>query len=222
MQFDVPQRIAQASPDPARVARIRKSFAESAAPVRPLPSNASMMLAAVAVFTALAIVLAAPLGFPGFLAMSTADRVADYTTILLLAAVLSGGLAEQTIPGSRRAIHPGAAVLAAILLLSLTAALRFPEFAMNNFVVRGIPCLRAGLICAIPGGILAWAAMRRGFVTNPAPAGIAGGAFAGLVGVAVLALHCPIFNAGHIIAWHLGALAIASLTGGILARAIVK
>jgi hypothetical protein len=222
MQFEVPVRISQAAPDSARVAQIRKAFAESATPVPPLPSNTVIMLACVGVFTVLAVLFTTPLGFTGFLKLSAAARVVDYTIILLLAMVLAGGVVEQMIPGSRRVMQPGVSVLVAILLLSMIAAVQFPVFAMDNFVQHGIPCLRAGLLCAIPAGVLTWALMRRGFATDATSAGIAGGAFAGLLGVAVLALHCPIFNAAHIIVWHLGTVVVASLGGGLLSRAATR
>jgi hypothetical protein len=50
MPFEVPARISGATPDSKRLAEVRKTFAASAAPVRPLPSNATMMALCLAVF----------------------------------------------------------------------------------------------------------------------------------------------------------------------------
>ena len=83
MQFEIPRRIGDAMPDNARAAQIRKAFTESAVPVRPMPSNAAMVLASVAVFVALAILFSTPLGFPGFVKMSVGARVLVYTAIIL-------------------------------------------------------------------------------------------------------------------------------------------
>ena len=146
MQFDVPSRIAAATPDPGRVVRIRENFAKSAAPVRPLPSNLSMTLWCVAFFCCLAVLLTIPFGFTGFAKLSLAGAVGQYSVLLLLALVMAGGVVTQMIPGSRRVLSPVAGVVIAILLLSLTAALLFPDFEMNNFAGRVIS-LSAGLAC---------------------------------------------------------------------------
>src|SRR4051812_17853389 len=119
MEFEFPARITQAAPDADRMAKIRRQFAESAAPVRPLPSNGRMMLACVGIFVLLALLIAMPLGLFGFLKMGLAARVVNYTIIFLLAMVLAGGVAEQMIPGSRRVMQPGVSVAVAIMLLSL-------------------------------------------------------------------------------------------------------
>jgi hypothetical protein len=220
MQFEVPRRLSLAVPDAARVAQIRKTFAESAAPVRLLPSNLAMMLSCVGAFLILAILLTVPVGFYGFLKVTAWGAAVQYSVLLLLALVLAGSAVEQMIPGSRRIMPPTVTVVLAIVLLSVTAALLFPDFATHDFVHRGIPCLRYGVLCAIPAAGFTWLLMRRGFVIDSVRAAIAGGALSGLLGVGVLALHCPILNAAHIIAWHVGVLAVTSLFGAFLGWAI--
>lgn len=231
MSFDVPsgsnldsfnldgfnvEKISLAAPDSARVAQIRKIFTESAAPVRPLRSNAVMMLGCAGAFVILAILLTLPVGFYGFLKIGAWGGAIEYSVLLLLALVLAGGAVEQMIPGSRSIMPPALSVLLAIVLLSVTAALLFPDFAMNDFVHRGMPCLRFGLLCAIPAAGFTWFLMRRGFVIDPLSAAIAGGALSGLLGVGVLALHCAILNAAHIIVWHVGVIAVTSVLGALL------
>jgi hypothetical protein len=216
MQFEVPQRISGAVPDPAWLAGVRKTFAESAAPVRPLPSNFTIMALCVGVFIALGVLLALPVGLPGFNKMSVAARWMDFSALLLLALVLAGGVVEQMIPGSRRTMRPVWSVLFAIVLVSLTALVLFPEFSTARFVPRGIGCLRYGLLSSIPAAGLTLVLMRRGFVTDPTAGAVAGGAFSGLLGVAVLALHCPIFSAPHVIVWHAGVIVITSAIGACI------
>jgi hypothetical protein len=222
MPFEVPERFSGATPDPVRLARVRQAFARSAAPVRPLPSNAAMMLLCVGVFAGLAILLATPAGFFGFARMSASARWMEYSAILLLALVLSGGVVEQMIPGSRRTLRPVLAILFAVFLLSLTTVVLFPYFDVQDFVPHGVPCLRFGLLCSIPASGLTWVLMRKGFVTDPVSGAATGGALSGLLGLAVLALHCPIFNALHIIAWHVGVIAIASLAGALVGFILVQ
>jgi hypothetical protein len=222
MPFEVPDRIRLAEPDPARMAVIRKRIAESATPVRPMRSNTALMLLCAGVFALLSVLFALPLGFPGFMAMSMNERWLDYPVIILLAMVLAGIVAQQMIPGTRRVMQPWAGVLTAILLLSLIAFVQFPDIETRDFLRSGIPCLTVGTLCAIPAGALTWTLMRRGFATDPVPAAIAGGAFSGLLGVAVLALHCPIFNAPHIIVWHIGVVAVTSLAGALIGWGAVR
>ena len=222
MQFDTPDRISLALPDSARVAKIRESLKISATPVRPLPSNAAIILRCALAFAILAIVFAAPVGFRGFAKLTPAGATIEYSVVLLLALILTGSALEQAIPGSRRIMPPALSVLLAILLLSVTAAVLFPDFQMRDFVRQEIPCLRFGVLCAIPAAGLAPIAMRRGFVTDPVPAAFAGGALSGLVGVGALALHCPIPNAAHIIVWHVAVIAVTSLLGASLARGVAR
>lgn len=222
MPFEVPERIGLAVPDAARVARIREDFTRSASPVRPLPSNGRMMALCVGVFAVLAVLLAAPFGFSGFAKLSSASAAIEYSVVGLLAMVLAGAAIEGMIPGSRRTLPPAAGVLIAILLLSFTASLLFPDFALHDFVSRGIPCLRLGVFCAIPAAGLTWAMMRRGFVVDTVSVVVAGGALSGLLGVGVLALHCPILNAAHIIAWHVGVVAVTSVAGALLGWGLAR
>jgi hypothetical protein len=216
MPFEVPPRISGAAPDSRRLAEVRKTFAESAAPVRPLPSNSTMMALCLGVFIVLGVILAGAVGFFGFAKMGAATRWVDYSVLLLLALVLAGAVVEQMIPGSRRTMRPVLAILFAIVLLSLTALLLFPDFDTTRFVPQGIGCLRYGVLCSIPAAGLTWLLMRRGFITDPLAGAVSGGAFSGLLGAAVLALHCPIFSAPHIIVWHAGVIVVTSVAGACI------
>jgi hypothetical protein len=51
---------------------------------------------------------------------------------------------------------------------------------------------------------------------------LTGGAFAGLTGVGVLALCCPILNTPHILVWHLGVVLVAMFAGGIAGLALTR
>lgn len=216
MPFEIPARISGAMPDSTRLAEVRKEFTQSAAPVRPLPSNAAIMALCLGVFIALGVILAVPVGFYGFAKMSTPARWMEYSVLLLLALVLAGGVVEQMIPGSRRIMRPVWGVLIAIVLLSLTALLLFPDFDTTSFVPRGIGCLRYGLLSSIPAAGLTWLLMRRGFIADPLGGAVSGGAFSGLLGAAVLALHCPIFSAPHIVVWHAGVIVVTSVAGACI------
>lgn len=216
MPFEVPPRIGQATPDSGRLAEVRKTIAQATAPVRPLPPNATLMALCLGVFVLLAVILAGAVGFSGFAKMGAAARWMDDSVLLLLALVLAGGVVEQMIPGSRRTMRPVWGIVIAIVLLSLTALVLFPDFNTTRFVPAGIVCLRYGLLSSIPAAGLTWILMRRGFVTDPLAGAVSGGAFSGLLGAAVLALHCPIFSAPHIVVWHAGVIVVTSVAGACI------
>jgi hypothetical protein len=157
-----------------------------------------------------------PVGFYGFSKMSAAARWMEYSVLLLLALVLAGGVVEQMIPGSRRTMRPVWGMLFAVVLLSLTALLLFPDFDTTRFAAQGIGCLRYGLLSSIPAAGLTWLLMRRGFIADPLAGAVSGGAFSGLLGAAVLALHCPIFSVAHIVVWHAGVIVVTSAVGACI------
>jgi hypothetical protein len=90
---------------------------------------------------------------------------------------------------------------------------------VGNFVAQGIPCLKAGLLHAIPVAIIAWWILRRGFAVNSLAAGVAIGTLSGLAGVAMLELHCPNFETPHILVWHTAVLALSGAAGALLVLA---
>jgi hypothetical protein len=85
-------------------------------------------------------------------------------------------------------------------------------------VSHGVPCLTAGLALALPASIAAWLLLRRGFAVNSAGAGLAKGTLAGLAGVAMLELHCPIFEVPHLLVWHIAVLPVCGVVGALVAR----
>src|SRR5262249_41463128 len=86
------------------------------------------------------------------------------------------------------------------------------EYRAEHFLSAGIVCLFFGLVHAIPAACIAWFVLRRGFALNSAAAGLAAGTLGGLVGVALLELHCPNFQAPHVLVWHV---AVVPLSGGM-------
>jgi hypothetical protein len=114
--------------------------------------------------------------------------------------------------------NPAMLLLVVILLWIAIDAIFFHDYAMAFFVAQGIPCLRAGLLIALPVGIGAWLVLRRGFAVNRTAAGIAAGTVAGLAGLIMLELHCPNFNAVHIMFWHSAVVPVSALAGAMITR----
>lgn len=204
-------------PEPQRIVQIQTLIATSLKPVRPLPSNRRLVGNVLAVFIAFSLLAAIPVGYKAFHVLNGYEKFAYYGLILVCAAWFSITTVQEMIPGSKHTASPRWPILAATIALALLVSVLFQDFEMNRFVALGIPCLRLGCVCAVLSGALFWIVVRKGFFVSPLAAGATVGFFAGLAGVAVLALHCPIQNSAHIIVWHLGAMVLAGLGGAILA-----
>ncbi len=208
-----------AEPERARLQRIQEVLGAPLKSVRPLASDRVLTWQFFAMFVAFSMLVALPFGYNGFHALNGYQRFAYFAVISIDAGWLALTVVREMIPGSKRKASAWWAIVAALASLALLAALLFHNFDLDQFVTRGVPCLRLGSLCAILSGGLFWFIFRKGFFTSPVGAGASIGVFAGLTGVAVLALHCPIENAAHIIVWHLGAMvlggSVGALAGGV-------
>jgi hypothetical protein len=92
-------------------------------------------------------------------------------------------------------------------------ALAFSAWSAEHFVAQGIVCLKAGVVMALPAAAGIWLLLRRAYAVNPTAAGFVRGTLAGLAGVAMLELHCPLFEAPHAIVWHIAVLPVCGLAG---------
>ena len=144
MSFEVPPRISGAAPDPERLAEVRKRFAQPTVPVRPLPSNGTMMALCLAVFIVLAVILAGAVGFSGF-------RQNEHSRALdgLFSAAASGDGAVRRRCGADDSRVPVDHASCAEHIFGYraaepaTALLLFPDFDTTGFVSRGISCVFA-------------------------------------------------------------------------------
>lgn len=202
-------------PAPETLARIAASLSASMHPVRPLPP--SWILAGGVALTCALVALAgsAATGFGGFARMTTLDRGAVFSALLLLSLAAAGELVRAMIPGSRRRLSSGVLLIAISLGLAAVLAACFRDYHTTNFWHAGLVCLAIGVLHAIPAGLLSWWVLRRGFAVDPVSAGMAAGTLAGLAGVAMLELHCPNFQAAHVLVWHLAVVLVSAALGSL-------
>jgi hypothetical protein len=202
--------------DPALLGRVTTSIGASLRPVRPMPGVWTMAGGLLSILLFLAILYARQLGMHGLHKLSGAEAGAIFSVLGIfacLAAMLSVG--EMT-PGGRR-MNPAMLLVVVMVGWVCLDAVLFRDYDMGAFIRQGYPCLRAGLITAIPTGVGSWLVLRRGFAVNPVSAGLAAGTFAGLAGLVMLELHCPNFRAPHVMVWHTAVLPVSGLMGALVA-----
>jgi hypothetical protein len=217
---DILNREAGASPDvdPALLDRIAGAMGASLRPVRPLPSSGVLVAALMVVSIAVASAGATILGLHGIQAMSAARMALIFPVLLTLICLAAVVCQSEMIPGSRHPVAPWVLLASGCAALTAVFALLFTDYRFERFLSQGIACLTAGLLLAIPTAVVSWWVLRRGFAVNSTAAGLAVGTLAGLAGVGMLELHCPNFQAPHIMVWHTAVLALSAVAGRFFRR----
>lgn len=184
--------------------------------VKPLSSVAASAAGIAAAFLALAAILITVLR-----PMAFGAGVFQVTVVGLdLAAgmgALSIMLARELRPGSPRPFS--GLTFSAVFAAGFFAAvgILFPWRGAESFVRDGFPCLRSGMLMAIPAALLFGILAKSGIVLAPRTFGAILGALAGLFGATVLEFHCPYQNAAHLLVWHGSIVAAGSLLGLLIA-----
>jgi hypothetical protein len=203
--------------DPAVLDRIAKSIEPGLRPVRPIAPPWLLTSGLALITVAIAMAGAAKLGLYGFQNLPVLHRAVIYPVLALLIWMAAASSVSEMIPGSRRLLSPGFLLGAGSLLLLAVFALLFRDYQTINFLPQGIACLTAGLLHAAPTAFAIWFVLRRGFAVNPVSAGTVAGTLAGLAGITMLELHCPNFEAFHVMLWHTAVVVISGGAGALLA-----
>jgi hypothetical protein len=198
--------------------RIAGSIGSSLRPVRPLPPAWLLVGGLVLICAAVALAGAARLGLYGIQRLSVLERALIFPALGILLWLAATAFVGEMIPGSRRRVAPGFLLVAGSLALLAVFAVLFHDYRTDRFVSQGLACLSAGLLHAIPAAFASWLLLRRGFAVNSVAAAMAAGTLAGLAGVTMLELHCPNFQALHVMLWHTAVMPLSATVGGILAR----
>lgn len=206
--------------EPALLRRAAESMKASLRPVRPLPSTPVLTAGLVLICAAVALLGAAVAGFYGIEKMTVWERALIFSTLGVLAWAAATEFANGMIPGSRRRMSPGALLGMGSLLLVGVFAFLFRDYRVEQFFSVGIVCLATGLLYAVPAAFLSWLVLRRGFAANPVSTGLVAGTLAGLAGVGMLELHCPNFEAAHVLVWHVAVVPLSAAIGALVGRAL--
>ena len=208
--------------DPELLGRIEKSIASSIKPVRPMMPEWMLVSGLMLACVAIGVTFAALSGFMGIERLSVVQIVSIFgalAVLIFLAATIS---ARAMVPGSRRIASSPALALVGCVALTSIFTLLFPDHTITNFVPRGLNCLRAGLLTAIPTAAAAWLILRRGFAVNKLDAALASGLVAGLSGLLMLELHCPNFQVMHVMIWHTAVFPLSGFAVVILVQLFGK
>ena len=203
--------------NPELLDRIAASIGPSLPAVRPLPPSWAMEGGLVGIAMAIAIAGAAKFGFFGFLKLNAHYRIIIFPILVILILLAASEWVNANIPGSKRRLAPsGVFAVALVGMLAVFGSL-FRDYHTRHFVSAGLVCLEVGLLHAMPVALLGWVVIRRGFAVNPISAGLVAGTLAGLAGLTMLELHCPNFQAFHILVWHVAVVPVSAGVGALSA-----
>jgi hypothetical protein len=217
---DILKQAAGSTPevDPAVLDRVSGNIRSSLNPVRPLPPAWVLAGGLVLICAAVAPAGGMLLGPHGVQKMSGLEIGLIFPVLGALVYVSAVLCVAEAIPGSRRPAAPGVLTVSGCIALAAVFSLLFRDYRTERFVSQGVACLIAGLGLALPAALAVWWFLRRGFAVNSVAAGWARGMLAGLAGVTMLELHCPNFEAPHVIVWHIAVLPVSAAIGMLAAR----
>jgi hypothetical protein len=218
---DILKQAAAAQPDvdPALLDHLSQSIGSSLRPVRPLAPSWMLAGGLILVCGIVALAGAVLLGPYGVRKMSLVEIGTIFPALGILICLAAMLCVAEAVPGSRRPLAPWLLAVAGCIGLAAVFGLLFHDYGTERFVAQGVKCLTAGLALAVPASLGTWVLLRRGFAVNSLAAGFAKGVLAGLAGVTMLELHCPNFEAPHVMVWHIAVLPVAGAAGMLVARA---
>ncbi|MGH6862800.1 MAG: NrsF family protein [Methylocella sp.] len=196
--------------------------------VRPMPPGRALALATIpGVAVALGLHFAV-LGLrPHLLSLLGEPRLLFKLCLTVLLAALSGALVSRIArPGAgvRRAALMLAIVPALLTVANLAELLAVPAAEWGQrlvgtnakFCLESIPFLAAAPLVA------ALLALRQGAPEHPALAGAAAGLFAGAIGAACYATHCPDDSPLFVAAWYSLAIGLVTATGALAGSRLLR
>ena len=204
---------ARQAPSLSGLGQIKATVLQDLKPVKPLAPAFAFLAAFGIIFLAVTVVGVFQLRAYGWGVLSIPQRIVVFASLAAGTGLLASSMVRQMFPGSKHLVSPGLLPVGVLALLTLTAAAVFQPKVEFAFVSNGLSCLRAGLSYAIPGALLLWLVLRRGAILSPKLTAATAGGFAGLVGLTVLEVHCPILNRYHILVWHMGVVLLSMLGG---------
>jgi hypothetical protein len=160
---------------------------------------------------------------PDFLAATHELRFIFKFIVTLLLALCSAMLVWRLVrPGAPARLQVAALVLVPIVLLAgvIAELIVLPRGAWEPKLVgvNGITCLLSIPLFALPMLIAALIALRDGAPLRPGLTGAVAGLFAGAMGAAIYAAHCPDDSPLFVAFWYSIAIAFVAAVGGVAGK----
>lgn len=214
-------RSGQALPKPGQqvLGRIAESVRADLAPVKPLPPQWRLNIGLILICTAVALTGATISGAIGFSKMDLLMRVCIFAALGIVAWMVSHAFVVEMIPGAKKRFTAGQLLLTGCFFLFALFASMFRDYQITQFFSTGVVCLGTGVAYAVAGAVGSWLLLRRGYAVNPIRAGMLAGMLGGMAGITMLELHCPNFQAAHILVWHVAVVPVSAGLGVLAAGA---
>jgi hypothetical protein len=202
------------SPNAALIEFVRSGLR----PVKPIAGVPALMLGFALVLLVVITVGAVVSGTAGYFAQTPFTRTLMFSILAAGAALFSYWLAQRMAPGSLTRVRLGPLTLGLFAAFILAVLVMFPDRVTWEGLKIGRGCLGIGFAAALVTALGGWLVLRRGALTGKSATTIGLGAFSGVSALLVLAVHCPLLQAPHILVWHGGAVAAAMLAAWVVAR----
>lgn len=201
---------------PDRLKHIEAALIADLKPVRPVASTGVYFGAFTGIFIAVCVIGGALVGQQGWRALSELQKLAVFVPLAATIALLAFSLVRQMRPAAKYARFSALLSLSVFVLLLLIMTVIFQPVQESAFVRHGLACFRTGMAFAIPAAFLFSLLLLRGAALSPLVTGATAGGLAGLVGLAVLEIHCPNLNVYHIVVWHVSVTLVCIVAGLIV------
>jgi hypothetical protein len=208
------QPLPTVSPD--RLKQIEAAIVADLKPVRPIASTGVYFTAVAGIIVAVCIIGGHMAGEHGWHALSELQKLAVFVPLIAASALLAFSRVRQMRPAAK---HARASALLSVIIFALLlpiVAILFQPVHESALVRNGLVCFRTGMLFAIPAAFLFSLIVLRGAALSPLLTGATAGGLAGLVGLAVLEIHCPDLKVYHIIVWHVSVVLVCMIAGLIL------
>ena len=211
-------RMESPAPDSARaaIAEIQADLR----PVRQMWPTWAYVLVFVATVGAVAgfAMLATSSSFSGWQALGTGRATAILGMVGVAAIAMAYSSTLLMVPGSRFVFGPKSALLVVGIAIAGLVLVLIPVTAHPRFAHTAGNCFRLGLPYGLSAAILCHLVMRTGAPLFRGVAGLTAGVLGGASGLAFLELHCPLLDAGHVLAGHVSIPLFCGALCGSLAR----
>ena len=184
-------------------------------PVKPLP-NRAVLTFEVLLFSGLAVAAGAWYwGTAGWAELSRGQAAVMFALLGTGVLLVCDQMTRLMVPGAKMPVQPWMAVGLPLTTLLMAVLYLFPYESDPEFFATGLHCWLAGLICAGATAPFVLFSIRRSAGVTRVWHGAATGLVCGFAGLAMVEIACPLLERTHIIAWHMGAVLTAALTGVI-------